>query len=826
MARRYSSRKHAQVLHRRAVGQEQKVNPLYEGMTIIDGMTQPRTMPKNYKNYAREGYAGNDTVWKVVNFGITNGAAIQPILYKSKDNLTKTNRIDKHPLLDRLARPNPEQSGVFFRKAILGYFLVSGNSFQYAIRAAKSGPPDELWTLSPELVQPIPDGKRGIVGYEYTAWPKEKNPIPKPLIGHMRSWNPNDEFFGMSPIEVIAVLIDTQKDGRTWNLSLLQNFLKPPGAWTTTAMLAPNDRAKLEARINEKMAGARNAGKTPVLDGALEFKPSAVNPSEMDWLESMKYNAGSIANVWNMPPELIGDTSASTFNNKEMAEIFAYTEYIFPTLDDLYDLWNMWLVPMYPDLCDAKGNPTAYLYYDKESVEVIQKMIQAQKDAQADRANKLWMSGLAMQSEAQELAGLQVNPQGDVYRFGAVLVAKDEVGKYAEQSLTKPAAPPIPAPEPIQLTPGDPSNPPGTDDTQDPANNKPGKKPVNPKDNADDATDDSDSGDDELDNQPARKPTNKPKSSAFRSTKALDLSTAKDKDAYRKQMEEARERWTDEATERIAAYFAKERRAVVKALKSHDSTSGTTTLLRGTLADLKGKLSDTIVKLWQDVGDDIGNEVAQAFDADEKARRQPWEHKAIPTVSMVSEATVKRLLAIAGEKVKTIDATTLKLLKVALADGVAEGESIPQIAKRIDALYLDEIIPNRSTTIARTEILGASNWSSHEVATNFSQQYGIQLTKQWLATGDNRTRPTHVDADGQEVGLDEYFEVGGSELLYPGDPSGPADEVIDCRCTQIYNRVTANGTEENLGSDDSDVDEEKRARRTAYRNYVREGVLV
>lgn len=812
MARRYSaSRKRAQTLHRRTIGQAQKVNPLYEGLTILDGMTQPRTMPKNYKNYSREGYAGNDTVYKVLNFGITNGAAIQPVLYTDKSQAGKPNgkRIDKHALLDKLARPNPEQSGVFFRKSILGYFLISGNSFQYAIRAAKSGPPDEMWTLSPEMVHPIPDGRRGIIGYEYDAWPKEKNPISKELIGHMRSWNPNDEFFGMSPIEVIAVLIDTQKDGRIWNLSLLQNFLKPPGAWTTTSMLAPNDRAKLEARINEKMAGARNAGKTPVLDGALEFKPSAVAPSEMDWLESMKYNSTMIANVYNMPPELTGD-GASTFNNKEMAEIFAYTEYIFPTLDELYDLWNMWLVPMYPDLCDTKGNPVAYLYYDKESVEVIQKMIQAQKDAQADRANKLWMSGLAMQSEAQELAGLQVNPQGSVYRFGAVLVAKDEVGKYAEQSLTKPAAPPIPAPEPIQITPGDPSNPPGTDNT--PSNDKPGKKP-------DANTDDSDSGDIESDNQPAHKPVNKPKSHTFRDTKALDLTSKSDKDAYRQQMEAARERWSDDATERIAAYFAKERKAVVKALKAHDSTTGTTTLLRGVLADQKGNLSDTIVKLWQDVGDDIGNEVAQAFDADGKARRPVWEHKAIPTVSMVSEATVKRLLAIAGEKIKGINATTLKLLKVALAEGVSEGESIPQLAKRIDALYLEEIIPNRSVVIARSETVSASNFAAMESA----RASGLSLDKVWLATDDNRTRPDHRDADGQQVGMDEPFIVGGEEMMQPGD--GPADQTVNCRCTVYFVRVNAQGDEVGSQMDDVSDEEEKRISREEYRKWMSE-VLV
>ncbi len=408
----------------------QKANPQLAGMTVIDGMTQPRSMPRNYKAYAREGYGGNDTLYKVVNYAITNGAAIPPVLY-TDDTMTK--RIDKHPLLDKLKRPNPEMTGVFFRKAVIGYFLISGNCFLYMNRVAKSGPPDELWTLPPDRVRPIPDEKRGIVGYEYEDWPKERNPIPAELVGHLRSWNPEDPFFGMSPVQVAAIMIDQQTDARKWNLSLFQNFLKPPGAWTTTALLSPNERSKLEARINEKMAGFRNAGKVPVLDGALKFEPSAVAPSEMDWIGSMKFNAGGIANIYNMPPQLIGDTSSTTYDNFEQAEVVSYTEFIFPTLDDFYGTLNMWLVPLYPDLCDRAGNPVAYLYYDKSTVEVVQKVIQAQKDAQADRATKLWMSGVIMQNEARQAAGYEEVPDGNVYRIGGILVPAGKMEEYTDR---------------------------------------------------------------------------------------------------------------------------------------------------------------------------------------------------------------------------------------------------------------------------------------------------------------------------------------------------------------------------------------------------------
>lgn len=443
MTKRFVARK-----QRRILPVQQKANPAYAGMTVVADMTMPRSMPRNYRSYAREGYAVNDSLFKCVNYIIQNGAAIPPKLYTDR---TKQKEIEHHPLLDKLAQPNAEQDGVFFRESVLGYYLIAGNSFIWANRIAKAGPPDELWALQPDRVRPLPDEVRGIIGYEYEDFPKEKNPIPPQLICHLRTWNPNDAIFGMSAVEVAAIIIDQQTALRKWNLALLQNFAKPPGAWTTTALLSPNERKKLEERVNEKLAGYRNAGKMPVLDGALKFEASAVAPSELDWLASDMHNAGRIANILNLAPQIVGDTGAATYDNMDIATMSSYTEAIFPALDKFYACAGPWLIKMYPDLCDNKGNPAAYLYYDKESVEVIQKMLQAQKDAQAQRGSTAYMQGVAMLDEARELQGLPPLPNGagKIFRVGAVLVPADKLMDYAEQSLTEPAAPPMPQAEPL-----------------------------------------------------------------------------------------------------------------------------------------------------------------------------------------------------------------------------------------------------------------------------------------------------------------------------------------------------------------------------------------
>jgi hypothetical protein len=58
----------------------------------------------------------------------------------------------------------------------------------------------------------------------------------------------------------------------------------------------------------------------------------------------------------------------------------------------------------------------------------------------------------------------------------------------------------------------------------------------------------------------------------------------------------------------------------------------------------------------------------------------------------------------------------------------------------------------------------------------------VEFEKVWCAHMDKRTRDTHFAADGQQVPVDQTFQVGGSRLDFPGDPSGPPAEVASCRC--------------------------------------------
>lgn len=94
----------------------------------------------------------------------------------------------------------------------------------------------------------------------------------------------------------------------------------------------------------------------------------------------------------------------------------------------------------------------------------------------------------------------------------------------------------------------------------------------------------------------------------------------------------------------------------------------------------------------------------------------------------------------------------------------------------------------KARRIARTETHGATEGGALAGALAVEAAGGQAHYKRWAATSDERTRGTHVVAEGQIVKLREAFTVGRAKLQHPGEAGGPADEVIQCRCTTFFLR--------------------------------------
>jgi len=138
--------------------------------------------------------------------------------------------------------------------------------------------------------------------------------------------------------------------------------------------------------------------------------------------------------------------------------------------------------------------------------------------------------------------------------------------------------------------------------------------------------------------------------------------------------------------------------------------------------------------------------------------------------------------AFGGEKIQQIAETTRTQIMTQVAIGQSEGLGQSEIAKLISK-NSPTIGRQRGALIARTETHGAGNYGAKKQA----ESTGLNMRREWIAADNpGRTRDAHEDANEQIVDMDQPFIVDGELLDYPGDPSGSAANVINCRCAVGY----------------------------------------
>lgn len=138
--------------------------------------------------------------------------------------------------------------------------------------------------------------------------------------------------------------------------------------------------------------------------------------------------------------------------------------------------------------------------------------------------------------------------------------------------------------------------------------------------------------------------------------------------------------------------------------------------------------------------------------------------------------------------VRTQDEVYRRIIEVL---GESDGLSVSEKAARVRNILSitgTENWPARAKTVAVTEVHRAWNMGSYAAAQRVDITDPAVLTKKWNTNLDGKERDTHRRANNQERVLSEPFDVGGFPLLFPGDPTGPPQEVINCRCKPTYGR--------------------------------------
>mgnify|MGYP000459923225 CR=1 FL=1 len=101
--------------------------------------------------------------------------------------------------------------------------------------------------------------------------------------------------------------------------------------------------------------------------------------------------------------------------------------------------------------------------------------------------------------------------------------------------------------------------------------------------------------------------------------------------------------------------------------------------------------------------------------------------------------------------------------------------------------YRERFVKFRAETIGRTEALRSIHEANNTAFQQAIDEGAIQaneLEREWHVTNDSSLRDSHSLMSNQKRAFGEPFLSGnGNNLMFPGDPSAPADDVVQCRCS-------------------------------------------
>lgn len=314
--------------------------------------------PRDTVSLTKAGFQGNPIGFRAVKL-ISEAAAALPLILQDDER-----RHAVHPLLSLVNRPNAAQGRADFFEALYGYILLSGNGYVEAVPGAGLLP-GELHVLRSDRMSLVPGPDGWPVAYDYTVGGRshrfQVSEAFSPIC-HIRSFHPQDDHYGLSPLQAAAVAIDVHGSASAWSKALLDNAARPSGAIVYkgsdgSVQLSNDQYERLIGEMEMHHQGARNAGRPMLLEGGLDWKPMGFSPSDMEFQKTKEAAAREIAIAFGVPPMLMGIPGDATYANYQEANRAFYRLTVLPLVAKVTASLSAWLstfsgeaVELRPDL--------------------------------------------------------------------------------------------------------------------------------------------------------------------------------------------------------------------------------------------------------------------------------------------------------------------------------------------------------------------------------------------------------------------------------------------------------------------------------------------
>lgn len=291
----------------------------------------PRWSARDTTSLTRLGFIGNPIGFRAVRM-VAEAAAAVPLVLQDV-----TERYETHPVLNLVNRPHPAQTGQDFLEALFGHLLLTGNAYVEAVNAEEDWP-DELHVLRPDRMSIVPGPDGWPQAYDYTVGARKHRFFSdggRCSILHLKNFHPQDDHYGLAPMQAAALALDVHNAATQWSKGLLDNAARPSGAlvWAGSegqGMMSDDQFRRLSDEIETNFQGARNAGRPMVLEGGLDWKPMGFSPSDMEFQKTKEAAAREIALAFGVPPMLLGLPGDAAYANYQEANRAFYRLTVLP----------------------------------------------------------------------------------------------------------------------------------------------------------------------------------------------------------------------------------------------------------------------------------------------------------------------------------------------------------------------------------------------------------------------------------------------------------------------------------------------------------------
>ena len=348
--------------------------------------------PRDAVSLTRTGFSGNPVGFRSVKL-IAEAAAALPLVLQ-----TNTQRFETHPLLDLVEQPNPMQGRAEFLEALFAQLLLTGNGYVEVV-TGDEGAPVELHVLRSDRMSVVPGPDGWPIAYEYAVGGRkhrfDASESVSPIC-HIRSFHPQDDQHGFSPMQAAAMAIDVHNAASRWSKALLDNAARPSGAIVYRGAegqgtMNTDQYERLVSEMESHHQGARNAGRPMLLEGGLDWKPMGFSPSDMEFQKTKDAAAREVALAFGVPPMLLGIQGDATYANYQEAHRAFYRLTVLPLATRVTAALAHWL--------GFASDETLHLKPDLDQVPALA----TERDAQWTRVAQ---ADFLTQAEKRSLLGL------------------------------------------------------------------------------------------------------------------------------------------------------------------------------------------------------------------------------------------------------------------------------------------------------------------------------------------------------------------------------------------------------------------------------------